>query len=71
MGVLTQANRIKERLRGCTSVAEVEAVAAEERKLVVSWKDLPGDRGVMFLHIVNLKKELIRGFATQTKGRAA
>lgn len=71
MAVLTQANRIKERLRGCASVAEVEAVAAEERKLVMSWKDQPGDRGVMFLHIVNLKKELIRGFTSQTTGRAA
>ena len=71
MAVLSESNRIKERLRACTTVAEVKAVAAEERKLVVSWKDQPGDRGVMFLHIVNLKKELIRGFAMQTRGRAA
>lgn len=71
MTVLSEANRIKERLRAGTTVAEVEAVAAEERELVMSWKDQPGDRGVMFLHISNLKKFMISGFAFQTKGRAA
>ncbi len=85
MSVLSQANRIKERLRACTTVAEVEAVAAEERDLVMSWNpqrlsademvkylsNTRDERGLMFLHIVNLKKFMISGFVSQAKGRAA
>lgn len=70
MTVLVDANRIKERLPACTTVAEVEALAAEARKLVVSWKDQPDTRCVMFLHIAHMKKFLISGFAAETKGEA-
>ena len=83
--VLDQANRIKERLRACTTVAEVKRVADEERDLVMSWnpkglqpRDLakelsktPDVRSLMFLHIVSLKVFLLRGFETRDQGRAA
>lgn len=71
MSILTEANRIKERLRACQDRADVEAVAYEERDTVMGWKDKPGDAGVMYHHILNLKKVMVSGFASQAKGRAA
>lgn len=71
MDVISEANRIKERLRACQDGAEVEAVAAEERDTVMGWKGQPGDVGVMFIHILNLKNYMVSGFSAQTKGRAA
>ncbi|UWQ30237.1 hypothetical protein [Leisingera sp. M523] len=82
--VFAEANRIKDRLRACTSEAEVVQVAAEERAVVMTWTDTtdekelvkrlkakPDDRGLMFLHIVWLKRQLITGFREQEQGRAA
>lgn len=82
--VIAQANRIKERLRACTTADEVKRVADEERDLVMSWNpnglqpsDLqrelsksPDERALMHLHIVYLKVFLIRGFKAQEQGRA-
>ena len=59
MSVLAEANRIKERLRACTTVEEVEQVAADEREKVSSWKDKGGNQGAMFFHIINLKKYML------------
>ncbi|WP_256385560.1 hypothetical protein [Pseudophaeobacter sp. EL27] len=42
MTVLAEANWIKDRLRACTAVEEVEQVASEEREKVMSWKDKGG-----------------------------
>lgn len=83
--VLAQANRIKERLRACTTAEEVKQVADEERYLVMSWnpkglkpRDLAKElsksqdvRALMHLHIVYLKVFLLQGFVTQEQGRAA
>lgn len=71
MSVLSEAERIKDRLRACTTAADVEAVAAEERATVMGWKDHPGDAGAMFHHVVNLKKFMLAGFQSRAKGRAA
>ena len=57
---LDEANRIKDRLRACTTVEEVEQVASEEREQVMAWKDKGGNQGAMFYHIANLKKYMIR-----------
>jgi len=72
MTTLEQANRIKARLWACTTVEEVDQVAEEERDTVLSWtkthdvnelvqelKQKPDVGGLMFLHIVNLKKYMI------------
>ena len=71
MDVISEANRIKDRLRACQDVAEVETVAADERDTVMRWKGQKGDAGVMYLHILNLKTFMASGFSAQTKGRAA
>ena len=70
MTTITEANRIKDALRACTTAAEVERVAAEHRDTVMGWRDQPGDAGVMFAHIVNLKKQMLAGLKAD-KGRAA
>lgn len=83
--VLAQANRIKERLRACTTAEEVKRVADEERYLVMSWnpkglkpEDLAKElskktdtQALMHLHIVYLKIFMLRGFETREQGRAA
>jgi len=71
MDVISEANRIKDRLRACQDVAEVETVAADERDTVMRWKGQKGDAGAMFHHIINLKTQLVSGFSAQPKGRAA
>lgn len=77
MSVRQEANRIKDRLRACTTVEEVEQVANEERELVMSWNpkglspealtkalsNQPDERGLMCLHIMHLKKFMIGGFS--------
>lgn len=60
--LLSEANRIKDRLRACTTVEEVKQVADEERDTVMSWQGKEGTEGAMFHHIVNLKKYMISGF---------
>ncbi len=61
MTTLEQANRIKARLRACTTVEEVEQVATGERETVTLWN--AAEEGttehVMSLHIINLKKYMI------------
>lgn len=61
MTTLEQANRIKARLRSCTTVEEIEQVATEERATVTQWN--AAEEGttehVMSLHIINLKKYMI------------
>ncbi|MDE4189644.1 hypothetical protein [Phaeobacter gallaeciensis] len=83
--VVQEANRIKERLRACTTAEEVKQVSDDERDLVMSWnpkglkpqdlaKELsksPDTRALMHLHIVYLKVFLIRGFEKREQGRAA
>lgn len=73
MTILSEANRIKARLWACTTVAEVEQVAEEERATVMSWtqtyniqdlvlelKQKPDEGGLMFLHIINLKSHMLK-----------
>jgi hypothetical protein len=59
MTVLAEANRIKDRLRACTTADEVKQVAEEEREKVMGWKDKGGNQGAMFYHIINLKKYML------------
>lgn len=59
MTVLTEAERIKDRLRACTTLEDVERVAAEERGTVSGWRGQPGDAGVMFVQIVKLKAHML------------
>lgn len=75
MSILSEANRIKDRLRACQSEEEVDQVSAEERATVMSWtkihkeaelveslKRKPDEAGLMFLHVIRLKKFMIDGF---------
>lgn len=62
MDVVTEANRIKDRLRACTSIPELERVANEERATVLNMKDGEGHGPVMYLHIRNLKNLMMRDF---------
>ena len=61
MATLQEANRIKDRLRACTTAAEVERVSDEERDTVMGWNEAKKGttEHVMSLHIINLKKRMI------------
>lgn len=67
--VVQEANRIKDRLRACATVDEVNQVADEERETVMGWQDKPGDEGLMFLHVANLKKHMIEQIERGQDGR--
>jgi hypothetical protein len=67
--VVQEANRIKERLRACTTVDEVNQVADEERATVMGWKDKGGNQGAMFYHIASLKKYMIGKIERGHNGR--
>lgn len=69
MRVIKEANRIKDRLRACSTVEEVNQVADEERETVMSWKDKGGNQGAMFYHIANLKKYMIGKIERGKDGR--
>ncbi|MBO9398749.1 hypothetical protein J7400_18915 [Shimia sp. R9_2] len=62
MDALAEANRIKDRLRACTSAKELEQVANEERAAVLKMKDGEGHGPAMYLHIRNLKNLMMRDF---------
>lgn len=55
MDVLTEADRIKGRLRNCSSAADVETVAGEEREVVKEMGNIEGDGRTMAIQISNLK----------------
>lgn len=62
MTTLEQANRIKARLRACTTVEEVEQVAEDERETVMRWAEYPDEscEKVMSIHIINLKSHMLK-----------
>ncbi|MBL4898025.1 MAG: hypothetical protein JKX76_00115 [Colwellia sp.] len=60
MDMIAEANRIKERLRNCETVDQVEMVATDERQIVMGWKNQAGDRGLMSIQITNLKAHMIK-----------
>ncbi len=54
MDVIAEANRIKERLRTCTTVEQVYAVACEERAAVAAMAKLE-DGKPLAIQMANLK----------------
>jgi len=60
MNVIEEANRIKDRLRACTSKDQIETVADEERETVLAMKDVTGDGAAMSHQIRNLKGYMLR-----------
>lgn len=55
MTLIDEANRIKDRLRACTTVEQVDKVADEERDTVLEMKGASFDGNAMFHQIRNLK----------------
>lgn len=60
MTLIGEANRIKDRLRSCTTLDEIERVADEERDTVLGMKGASCDGNAMFHQIRNLKIYKIR-----------
>lgn len=60
MSVIEQANQIKDRLRSCETVDQIEQVADEVREKVYALKDAGPDGEAMFHQIRNLKIYMIR-----------
>jgi hypothetical protein len=65
LNVVNEANRIKDRLRACTSKDEIERVADEERETVMGMRDAPGHGPALFEQIKNLKQYMLRHKAKQ------
>ncbi|WP_120636038.1 hypothetical protein [Ruegeria sp. EL01] len=65
MNVVGEATRIKARLRACTTKAEIDCVANEERDTVMGMRDAPGHGPALFEQIKNLKQYMLRRKARQ------
>lgn len=57
--LISEGNRISDRLRACTTVEEVDQVAQEERATVMRMKGQEGTVGGMFYNIAHLKRYMI------------
>lgn len=60
--VLSEARRIKDAMRKCTSPEELEEVASQERETVRQMHRAGGESETMAIQIINLKAYLIGNF---------
>lgn len=59
MNVISEANRIKDRLRACTSAEQIEQVADQERAAVTAMAT-DADGKPLAIQIANLKRYRLR-----------
>lgn len=69
MRLISEANRIKDRLRQCETAPELEAVADEERPKVKAMAETPEGK-TLAIQIANLKKYRLWLIEEADEGRA-